>query len=265
MKSLLLLFPLFIFVLPTTSLFLLLPLYIYPGTSASAWNAVFDAITKYPSVHWQVVVNPDSGPGALTTAGYPVDQNYITGIAKLNTFANVQTLGYVHTSYANQPYTTLTHNISVYANWASYTPSNITIDGIFFDEVNSTSAPSVLTYMHNASTYAYNTVPTDITPVVFNTGVRAPWQFFQWADTIIQFEGPYSAYKNYTTISSFSASNRSQTAFVVHDTPSNAPIKSLIHTLIYYGVEAAYFTLDCCYNAVDATFLSTLAAAVQAG
>ena len=264
MKSLLLLFPLFILVLPTTSLFILLPLYIYPGTSASAWNSVFNAITKYSNVHWQVVVNPDSGPGALTSAGYP-SADYISGIAKLNTFANVQTLGYVHTSYAAESYSTLTHNISVYANWASDTQSNITIDGIFFDEVSNSNASDVLTYMDNASAYAYATVPTDITPVVFNVGVRAPWQFFDWADTIIQVENAYSTYQNYTTISSFSPSNRTQTAIVLHNTPSKAPVQSLVHTMIYYGIEATYFTLDCCYNAVDSTFLSTLAAAVQAG
>ena len=73
MKSLLHLFPISILILPTASLFNLLPLYIYPGTSLTAWTPIFNAIKQYPSVHWQVVINPDSGPGALTAAGYPSD------------------------------------------------------------------------------------------------------------------------------------------------------------------------------------------------
>ena len=265
MKSLPYVFPLSILILPTTPLFILLPLYVYPKDSLTAWTSVFNAIKNTPSVHWQVVVNPESGPGALTAAGYPNDTNYVDGIAKLNSYTNVQTLGYVHTNYTRESYSSLIHNISVYANWANYPQSNISIDGIFFDEVNSTGIPSVLTYMQNASAYAYKTVPSDITPVVFNTGVNAPWQYFNWADTVLDYENSYSSYQNATTIKNIPANNRSQSAIVLHNVPENAPIKSLVHTMAYYGIEATYLTNDCCYNAIDTTVLNALVAAVQAG
>ena len=169
----------------------------------------------------------------------------------------------LHTNYAKASYSVLTHNISVYANWANYAPSNISIDGIFFDEVNSTSVTSVLTYMHNASSYAYATVPSDITPVIFNTGVNPPSQFFSWADTILDYENSYANYENYTTIKNIP--NHSQSAIVLHDVPENAPIKSLVHTMAYYGIEATWLTHDCCYNAIDTTILNALVPAVQAG
>lgn len=262
MRSILLIFPLSILILPTTSLFILLPLYIYPGTSASAWSNVTAAIAAYPKVQWQVVVNPSSGPG---TTGYPTDQNYITGISKLNSYTNVQTLGYVDTNFTHRAYSAVTSDIKVYASWASYTKANISMAGIFFDDVNNTANNAIYTYMNNASAYAYATVPSDITPVVFNPGALGPTQLFDYCDTMIEFEGAFSSYKNDTTIATIPSGYRDQSAIIVHDTPSTANVKSLVHTMALDGIEAVYFSADCCYNSSSSTLLTTLAAAVQAG
>lgn len=261
MKSFLLLFPLTL-ALPTTALFILLPLYIYPGTSASAWSNATAAIAAYPQVQWQVVVNPNSGPG---TTGYPTDQNYITGISKLNSYANVKTLGYADTSFTNRAYSAVISDINVYASWASYTKANISIAGIFFDDVNNTASSAVNTYMHNASAYAYANVPSDITPVVFNPGSLAPTQLFSYCDTMIEFENAFSVYKNATTIGTIPSAYRDQSAILVYNTTGTANVKSLVHTMAIDGVEAVYFTSDCCYNALNGTLLMQLAAAVQAG
>lgn len=82
------------FALPSSSLFIILPLYLYPGESASAWSSVTSTIEAYPGIQWQVVVNPNSGPG---TKSMPTDTNFIDGIAKLNSYPNVMTVGYVLT------------------------------------------------------------------------------------------------------------------------------------------------------------------------
>ena len=264
MKSLLVLFPLFLLILPTTSLFILLPLYLYPGTSASAWSNITDTISAYPKVKWQVIVNPNSGPG--TTGPYPADPNYITAIAKLNSYNNVQTLGYVDTLYTKRAYTSITTDIATYASRSSYAKANISIAGIFFDDVNNTAAAPVYTYMSNASTYAYDTVPSDVTPVVFNPGSLAPTQLFSYCDTIVEFENTFANYKNDTTIKTIPSGYRGQSAIIVNSTPvKTANIASLVHTMAVYGVEAVYFSADCCYNAFDKTLLTALAAAVQAG
>lgn len=63
-----------------------------------------------------MIVNRDSGLDTLTAAGYPNDTNYIADIAELNSYTNVQTLDYVHTSYVKISYFSLTHNISIYVN-----------------------------------------------------------------------------------------------------------------------------------------------------
>ena len=264
MKYLLVLFPLSLLVLPTTSLFILLPLYLYPSTSASAWSNVTAAIEAYPKVQWQVIVNPNSGPG--TTGGSPADPNYITAIAKLNSYTNVQTLGYVDTQYTQRAYSAVTTDINTYASWSDYPNADISIAGIFFDDVNNTASDPVYTYMHNASTYAYATVPSDVTPVVFNPGSLAPTQLFDYCDTMVEFENTFANYKNDTTIKTIPSGYRGQSAIIVNSTPvKTANIASLVHTMAYYGVEAVYFSADCCYNAFDKTLLMALAAAVQAG
>ncbi len=262
MKSHLLLFPLSLLILPTTSLFILLPLYLYPGTDASAWSNVTAAIAASPKVQWQVIVNPNSGP---STTGYPTDQNYITAIAKLNSYNNVQTLGYVDTDYTKRAYSAVTSDIDIYASWAGYPSANISIAGIFFDDVNNTAAASVYTYMHNASAYAYATVPSDVTAVVFNPGTLAPTQLFSYCDTMVEFESSFANYENETTIATIPAGYRDQSAIIVYDTPALADTNSLVHTMAVDGIEAVYFGADCCYNSFEYTLLTQLAAAVQAG
>lgn len=261
MKSLLLFAPLLL-ALPTTSLFILLPLYVYPGTNAVSWNNATTAISAYPNVQWQVIVNPNSGPG---TTGYPTDANFITGISKLNSYANVKTLGYVDTAFTNRAYSAVVSDINVYASWADYTNANISIDGIFFDDVNNTASAAVNTYMQNASSYAYATVPSDITPVVFNPGSLAPTALFGYCDTMVEFENAYSAYKGATTIGTIPSAYRDQSAILVYDTPATANITPLVHTMAVDGIEAVYFGNDCCYNSFNVTLLLQLAAAVNAG
>ncbi|KAL8877909.1 MAG: hypothetical protein Q9198_004168, partial [Flavoplaca austrocitrina] len=123
-----------IFAIPCHSLFILLPLYLYPGTSASAWSNVTAAIAADENVQWQIIVNPNSGPGT-----YPPDANYISAISKLNSYPNVVTVGYVATGYTQVSYESLTAQIDVYAQWASYPDADISVAGIFFDEVSNTA------------------------------------------------------------------------------------------------------------------------------
>lgn len=100
----------------------LLPLYIWP--SDSSWAPVYNAVSAHPSVTFLVIVNPGDGPGAgsmsassprklstmvsliamefkgrvadLATA-YP-ESDYISAVAKLNSYSNVKTIGYVSRS-----------------------------------------------------------------------------------------------------------------------------------------------------------------------
>ncbi len=246
--------------LPCYSIFIVVPLYIYPGTSASAWSNVTAAIAANPQVQWQVIVNPNSGPGV-----YPPDANYITGLSKLNSYRNVITLGYVATNYTRVPYTTITSQIDVYAKWATYTNANISVGGIFFDEVANTASNAVYTYYQRAADYAYAIVPSSVTPVMFNPGAPSPAQLFEYADTIVQYENAFSSYRGQATIDGFQPWFNDQTAIIVYNTPSTADIPALVRTMVQQGIQSVYFGIDCCYNVFSGQLLSLLASAVSAG
>ena len=108
--------------------------------------------------------------------GCPTDTDYISSISILNGYANVKTLGYVDTSWTNRAYSAVVQDIDTYASWwnCDIPGYNISIDGIFFDDVNTTASSAVFTYMQNASAYAYSQVPSYVTPVIFNPGTIAP-------------------------------------------------------------------------------------------
>ncbi|KAL8867950.1 MAG: hypothetical protein Q9174_005322 [Haloplaca sp. 1 TL-2023] len=114
--------------------------------SASAWSNITAAIDANPEVDWQIIVNPNSGPGTSS----PPDANYIDAISKLNSFQNVATLGYIATGYTQVPYTTVASQIDIYAQWADYDAANISVSGIFFDEANNTAANDVYEYYQQA-------------------------------------------------------------------------------------------------------------------
>lgn len=251
---------LFVLALPAHSLFILVPLYLYPDVEASTWSNVTAIIAANPRVNWQIIVNPTSGPGT-----YPPDAGYITGVSKINSYPNALTLGYVDTNYTRVPYSKLTSDIDTYARWSSYTNANISISGIFFDDVSNTAASTVYTYYQKASAYAYARMPSDITPVILNTGALAPAQLFDYADTILQYENSQSNYKDVTTIDTFTQGYDGQTAVVVYNTTDTAAVKNSVHTLAQKGLGAVYFGVDCCYHFFSGSLLSLTASAVLAG
>ena len=54
-----------------------IPLYIYP--SPQAWEPLHNAIVDNPSVTFQIIINPNNGPGSAAP-----DANYIAEVARLN-------------------------------------------------------------------------------------------------------------------------------------------------------------------------------------
>jgi hypothetical protein len=76
------------------------------------------------------VINPASGPGSSILP----DSNWIREITKLNSYKNVQSIGYVSIAYGQRPLDSVTEDINHYAQWASGDPG-LTIRGIFVDEV----------------------------------------------------------------------------------------------------------------------------------
>ncbi|KAB8298558.1 hypothetical protein EYC80_000737 [Monilinia laxa] len=109
---------------------ILLPLYMYP--KPGDWNWATKAITAYPFVNFDIIINPHSGPGPINT--FP-DPNYITAIAALNAFDNTNLLGYVDTNYMHRE----TRDVVAEVDTCNYSISLQTIQLISTSDSNSNS------------------------------------------------------------------------------------------------------------------------------
>ena len=78
------------------------------------------------------MINPASGPGSSILP----DSNWIREITKLNSYKNVQSIGYVAITYGKRPLDAVIEDINHYTQWASGDPG-LKIQGVFIDEVPS--------------------------------------------------------------------------------------------------------------------------------
>lgn len=163
------------------NLFVIFPCYLYP--SGDSWGPIFDSISYNPTLPFKVVVNPDNGPGS---SAYP-DSNYIANIAKLNSYNNTQTIGYVHTSFGNRATADVEADVLKYKNWATYKESDIHMDGIFLDEAP--TATDKIVYMAGLYGYVKQTLPSSTgNTVITNPGTVVDQSFYAYADYINAFE-----------------------------------------------------------------------------
>jgi Spherulation-specific family 4 len=86
-------------------------------------------VAAHPNLNFTVIINPDSGPGNPSAP----NNDFYGQIVKLNSYSNVKTIGYVHTSYATRDINAVLADVSTYAGWAANS-SSIAVNGIFFDE-----------------------------------------------------------------------------------------------------------------------------------
>ncbi|KAF2709035.1 hypothetical protein K504DRAFT_433822 [Pleomassaria siparia CBS 279.74] len=118
----------------------LLPLYIYPDHGA--WDVLHTTIVENPTLDFIIIVNPNSGPGA--PPWWP-NADYVREIPKLSAQPNVQTLGYVATTYCKRPISEVFDDVEMYASW-SKTPG-LGVGGIFFDETPNLFSEEVKMYL----------------------------------------------------------------------------------------------------------------------
>lgn len=104
-----------------------------------------DRIINHPALNFTVIVNPASGPGSSSTP----DANYTREIPRLNAYANVRTVGYVSTAYAERDLEAILRDIDVYSAWPEVATADLGVQGIFLDETpaqyNDASADSLET------------------------------------------------------------------------------------------------------------------------
>lgn len=158
-----------------------LPLYAAPSETWQ-WNQV-DNSTPATGI---LIINPDFGPG------YSLNQGYV-GVVKGAQKSGIDVLGYVSTSYADGSISvqTIENQIEEWYSWYQ-------VDGIFFDEVNSTCSIQNIAYY----SALYNFTKLQLGPdlVVLNPGAPSQSCYGRISDILVTFEGDYSSYlNNYVT------------------------------------------------------------------
>ncbi|KAL8828963.1 MAG: hypothetical protein Q9191_002287 [Dirinaria sp. TL-2023a] len=247
----------FIFILPTISLHVLLPLYLYPGDNAEAWEPIFSTISTHTQVQFDVVVNPNSGPG---TTGAPTDANIIAGIQKLNSYPNVQTMGYVLTGHGSRAMHDITNDVDTYASWGS-DDSNLHIGGIYFDEVSSETTSTMYSFYQSAAEHARSSISG--ARIAFNPGTIAPTQYFDYCDTMVEFEASLSDYQSQNPVQKIPEQYHEKTGFQIYSTPADTDVSPIVQAAAGEGVGAIFFGVDCCYKVWDAGLLNAMADAVS--
>ncbi|KAM5349733.1 hypothetical protein ACJ41O_006238 [Fusarium nematophilum] len=242
---------------------ILLPLYKYPSESwndgAANWKPAFDAIAADSSIPWLVVVNPFNGPGPTGKPGNE-DVNYIAGTAKLNSYSNVKTIGYVRTNYGQSPLEELKANITTWSQWSTYTEADIAIHGIFFDE-----SSADFDYLNEAITFTREAFSDGVT-VVCNFGTKAAAEYYSICDVVVAFESCLNCaeappYESQTTLTNNVPSGYEGQAAVILNRftgtsidgreANQALINEYVDTIEQHGLGWFYFT-SADYDTIDA-------------
>lgn len=171
---------------PNPNLAVDLPLYSWP--TDGAWDGVYSTLSSFPNTQFNIIVNPDSGPGT-----YPPNSDYIIGVAKLNSYSNAHIYGYVRTGFTDRPVSDVQADVETYKQWNSHQGADIHLDGIFVDE-----APDNLQhleYMQNVHAAITNALPASA-KIWTNPGCIVDASFYDYADRITAFESDFDAWMN---------------------------------------------------------------------
>lgn len=146
---------------------MLIPAYLPPELITDLFGA--------PRREGLVVVNPGNGPGTHARSAYREAVHAARA-------AGARVLGYVPTSYGTRPADLVLADVDRYRNWYG-------VDGIFFDEAAHSAAQ--LPYYDALARHVHSSRGG---LVVLNPGVVPAPGYFDVADVVVTFEGPYSAY-----------------------------------------------------------------------
>ncbi|PQE15157.1 cell surface spherulin 4 protein [Rutstroemia sp. NJR-2017a BVV2] len=202
-----------------------------------AWDFVTTAVAKYPDVPFNIIVNPNSGPGV--TNDYPAS-DFIDAIASLNVYPNVNLLGYVDTVYMSKSTDKVSTEVETYKYWSTYTEKDIHLDGIFFDDIIDTWTTTSSNYHTTIATLAHSLNLT----VTLNPGTTVPSQFYALADNILALENDY---EDFTAgkggkVSAIGAEMSKSSVMLNDFSGTEAQMKSLVQSWVQAGVAGVFIT-----------------------
>lgn len=166
---------------PNPNLAVDLPLYSWPIDGA--WDGVYSTLSSSPNTQFNIIINPDSGPGE-----YPPNSDYVNGVAKLNSYSNAHIYGYVRTGFTDRPVSDVQADVENYKQWNSHQGADIHLDGIFVDEAPDSTEH--LEYMQNVHSAIRNALPSSA-KIWTNPGCIVDASFYEYADRITAFESDF--------------------------------------------------------------------------
>jgi hypothetical protein len=232
---------------------MLLPLYVYPG---STWEAVVSAASKIDII---AIVNPNSGPTATPSSAYTTYMN------KLKT-AGAEQVGYVYTSYASRSLSAVKADIDIYKNKYPH------VIGIFFDEASNKAAD--VAYYRELYNYVLS---KGYVHSILNPGVTPDAGYLDISTNIVVFEDYGSSvnsksYKDFVKCapnSSSKANYKYKFSGIAHTT-SQSSLASYVNKFHQSGMGLVYITDGaggcCTYNELVSYFAAeaTAIAAINA-
>ncbi|KAJ6115378.1 hypothetical protein N7486_001156 [Penicillium sp. IBT 16267x] len=224
----------------------LFPVYVYPETNTT-WDPLYEAISTHPELDFVIIVNPSSGPGSSTPS-----TQYATAVRRLDTYSNVQKVGYVPTQYANRNITAVLEDVAMYANWTA-TSTALGMDGIFFDEMpydwNSTKAE----YLSQINEAVKNSSGIQSPHLIIHNPGTIPDSRYDdnTTDITVVFEQSYDYYLTQEKVlaNTLSASNRGNYSYMLNSVPTmtNNTLKNFVDDLSRWAAYLFLTTLTSNY------------------
>ncbi|KAL4783563.1 Spherulation-specific family 4 [Aspergillus varians] len=215
------------------------PLYIYPESN-STWLPLYEVILTHPDLDFLVVVNPQSGPGSTELP----NEAYQRAIRQLNTYPNVQKVGYVRTGYGERNTSEVVDDVATYSEWQSHS-AELAMAGIFFDEAPHQYSDDMVGYLNTINRAVKNATGLQGERTVIHNPGTIPDERLAVADTDITvvFEQAYDHYET-SQKSELEAvhADRDTWAYIVHSVPqmSNSSLEHFVDDLSH---RAAYLYL----------------------
>ncbi|KAF1934962.1 hypothetical protein EJ02DRAFT_460788 [Clathrospora elynae] len=198
---------------------ILLPLYIYPHPGA--WDPLYTTISANPHLHFLIIINPNSGPGA---APWWPNPDYIREIPRLNAFPNVTTLGYVRATYCERPVEDLFADIEAYAERSNdKAHPGLGVQGIFVDETVNLYTEDAKRYLDSIDQkversfgFSSDRMAVHNPGTAVNTGLATPGP-----DITVVVETSYEHFvtEEYQEWLAISPYDRSRSCYMVHSVP----------------------------------------------
>ena len=226
---------------PTHPMSIAFPLYIYP--LPDAWTPLFTAIERNQNIIFNLIVNPNNGPGAPPLP----DTNYIQNLAKLNSHSNVHLFGYIHTTWGARPLAAIEADLAVYGGWAQHAAADIHVDGVFLDE-----APSDLKFIAYMKSIAQATKAAlgSQARVWGNPGVPVDAAFYAVVDVVNACENSWEFWAKGGGREGVSRELRARSTVMVHGFSGAAgDLEGVVLRLVRAGFCAGLITTDQSYTA----------------